>query len=170
MKLKPCQQCGRCCETLPCALAPEDLPRIAEYLGLTEEQLFKTCLVLDCVESSQYRNCYVAPARKNSLVGTIVEAGWTFEGSPCIFLQEGKCSIDKVKPKGGREFHCSLMTNTNSNQIGYSKKESAQDWTKTNMISQLITLVEGSEKENTVKSSRTHVSTLGSSFTTLPTT
>jgi Fe-S-cluster containining protein len=149
VKVQPCQQCGKCCETQPCALAPEDLPKIAKFLGLTEEQLFKRFLILDYVEGIRERNYYVAPARKNDLTGRIAETGWTFENNACIFLRDRKCSIDRVKPKGGREFYCSLITTLNSNVIGYGKKESVQDWKQTSMLSRLIILAAQALAEGT---------------------
>jgi len=51
-KLKPCLQCGKCCVTYLCALSPEDVSRIADHLGLSEEELFARFMVLDWVEVS----------------------------------------------------------------------------------------------------------------------
>jgi Fe-S-cluster containining protein len=174
-KSQPCQKCGKCCETHPCALAPEDFPRIANFLGLTQEELFKKFLVLDYVEDFDKRSCYVTPARKNELPGRIVEADWTFAKNPCIFLLNGKCSIEQVKPKGGRDLFCSLMNHFNRNLIGYGKKEAAQDWSRVNTLKHLIALVAKTRRsletdQVTLQDVEAHVSTLGSSFTTLPTT
>ena len=140
LERSPCQQCGKCCEIHPCALAPDDLSRIANFLGLTEEELFRNFLVLDYVEDSEHGSYYVAPARNGDRAGRIVDAKWTFAESPCIFLQDRRCSIEQVKPKGGREFYCSLITNSNRNLIGYSKKKAAQDWSKSDSLNQLLNL------------------------------
>ena len=113
---------------------------MARFLDLTEEELFKQFLVLDYVEGFGERSCYVSPARKNDPPGRIVEADWTFVDSPCIFLRDYKCSIEHVKPKGGRKFNCSLMTNSKSNVIGYSKKKAAQDWSKNDLLKRLVIL------------------------------
>lgn len=141
-RLKPCKQCGKCCEIHPCALATEDLPRIASFLGLSEEELFKQFLVLDYVENSGGRSCYVSPARKNDRPGRLVATDWTFADSACIFLRDNKCSIAQVKPKGGREFNCSLMADSKRNLIGYGKKKASQDWSKNDLLNRLVFLAE----------------------------
>jgi Fe-S-cluster containining protein len=139
-KLKPCLQCGKCCVTHPCALSPEDVSRIADHFGLSKEELFARFLVLDWVEVSGRRQYYVCPARKGDEGGTIVRSDWAFSDSPCIFLDSNECSIEDVKPKGGRAFYCSQMTSSSSNFIGYDKKKSAIDWSKSHLLRELFIL------------------------------
>ena len=146
-KLKPCLQCGKCCVTHPCALSPEDVSRIADHFGLSKEELFARFLVLDWVEVSGRRQYYVCPARKGDEGGTMVKSDWAFSDSPCIFLDSKECSIEDVKPKGGRAFYCGLMTSSNRNFIGYSKKESASDWSNSHLLSQLIILAKMTKED-----------------------
>jgi Fe-S-cluster containining protein len=136
--LKPCSRCANCCITHPCALAPNDLGKIADHFGLSETELFTRFLVLDYVEVSGKKHYYVCPARKDDEPGTIAETGWTFSLSPCTFLNEGICSIQEVKPKGGKSLYCSLMMNSNRNLVGYDKTSSARDWKRTDILKVLL--------------------------------
>ena len=175
-KTHPCQQCGKCCETHPCALAPEDLPKIANFLSLTQEDLFLSFLVLDYVEDeTSSRSFYVTPARKNEQPGRIVDANWTYINEPCVFLVNRKCSIEQVKPRGAKEFYCGLMTDSDQNLIGYSKKRSAQEWSQVDLLRSLVVLSTNTANKIRIdklrpEGAKAQASTLGSSFTTLPTT
>jgi hypothetical protein len=95
-------------------------------------------LVLDYVEAEGSKQYYVCPARKADNSGTIVDASWTFSDSPCVFLREGRCSIQEVKPKGGRTYYCGLLTNTGQSIVGYGKKRSAKDWTSSTDLKTLL--------------------------------
>lgn len=138
--LKPCLKCGKCCITYPCALSPDDLPRIARFLGLTESELLTHFLVLDYVLDSGQRRYYVCPARKDDEAGRVVHPEWAFSDSPCVFLRGSECAIEEVKPKGGKTFFCSLMTSENRNLIGYGKKKAAKDWAKGPILDDLLVL------------------------------
>jgi Fe-S-cluster containining protein len=147
---KSCSQCTKCCITHPCALAPSDLGEIADHFNLREEELFRRYLVLDYVETGGKRQYYVCPARKNDRPGTIVELGWTFSDSSCIFLNGQACSIQEVKPKGGKTLYCSLMMNSNRNLVGYGKVISARDWNRTNILKVLLNVANKYEEERKI--------------------
>ncbi len=103
--------------------------RIANHLGIPEEELFKRFLVIDyttTVSGKKYH--YLCPARQHERPGRIVKHEWAFSDSPCIFLRENGCVIQKAKPRGGREFFCRLLTHSQQNPIGYGKKAAAYDW------------------------------------------
>jgi Fe-S-cluster containining protein len=132
-----CFECAKCCFTQPCALEPEDLTKIANYLDLTEKELFNRFLVLDYVEAEGTKQYYVCPARKTDVPGRIVNPDWTFSDSPCIFLHQRRCSIQDVKPKGGRTYYCGLLTDTRKNVVAYGKKRSTRDWGKASGLRKL---------------------------------
>jgi len=136
--LKPCLQCGKCCITHPCALAPDDLTNVARFLYLSEKGLFNRFLVLDYVLDSSEKRYYLCPARKDDRPGRIAAKEWTFLPSPCVFLNDIRCEIEEVKPRGGREFFCHLMTTSNYDLIGYSKKRAARDWSMSPVLHQLL--------------------------------
>jgi Fe-S-cluster containining protein len=75
-----CKQCGACCSWPGIVrITEEELPAIAAFLGLTEEQFIE--------EYTQ-----LAPDRKNLI---FIER----EDSACVFLSEAnRCKIHPVKP------------------------------------------------------------------------
>lgn len=135
--MKSCQRCGKCCRAHPCAISPEDLPRIAARLGLLDEQLFKKYLVIDYTQEFDTRRYYLCPARSGDVPGRIVPSSWTFSDSPCVFLKSDNCLIEKVKPKGGRTLSCSLMT-LGTNQIEYGKAKAVLDWNNSHFLKQMM--------------------------------
>ena len=150
--LKPCPRCAKCCITHPCALSPSDLAKIADHFGFSERELFTRFLVLDYVEVSGEKYYYVCPARKDDEPGTTVEPYWTFSDSPCVFLNGGACSIQEVKPKGGKSFYCSLMMNSNRNLVGYGKRSSARDWKRTDILKALLNVANKRKEERNIYS------------------
>jgi Fe-S-cluster containining protein len=147
---KSCSQCAKCCITHPCALAPSDLGEIADHFDLPEEEIFKRYLVLDYLETDDERLYYVCPARKDDKPGTIVEPGWTFSDSSCIFLNGRTCSIQEVKPKGGKSLFCSLMLNSSRNLVGYGKTNSARDWNRTDILKVLLNVANEHKEERKI--------------------
>jgi hypothetical protein len=137
-----CFDCGLCCRIHPCALSPQDLPVIAEQFGLSEGELFSRYLIIDYATVSRKKQYYICPARKAGPIGEVASLEWTFLDSPCIFLVENRCTIQEVKPRGGREFFCRLVGAPNHNAIGYSKKMSAGDWYKSRLLDFLLQLTE----------------------------
>jgi Fe-S-cluster containining protein len=139
---KACLRCDSCCMTHPCALAPSDLMRIAVFLGISSAELFRKYLVLDYDLTSGKRRYYACPARVGDEPGTIVPCTWTLANSPCVFLRDNSCTIEQVKPHGGRVFACRLMTASKRNRIGYGKKKAAKDWSRSRMLDQLMALAQ----------------------------
>jgi Fe-S-cluster containining protein len=135
-----CFGCGSCCIAHPCALAPLDMSKIADFLGVSIDSLFQRFLVLDFVEHSGRRRYYICPARKNDRAGTVVDGDWTFSSSPCIFLRDGKCSIEAVKPRGGRMYYCRYIAQSGRNMVRYGKKRAAKDWSRARLLRQLTSL------------------------------
>jgi Fe-S-cluster containining protein len=141
-----CFECAKCCFTHPCALEPKDLAKIANYLNLTEIELFNQFLVLDYVEAKGTKQYYLCPARETDMPGRMVQTDWAFSDSPCIFLQQSRCSIQDVKPKGGRTYYCGLLTGTAQNIVAYGKKRSADDWGKDSGLKKLVRVAIDNER------------------------
>lgn len=78
--LAHCNQCGKCCENSGCTLAAGDAERIAKHLGITLREFYRrhTAFADDAVVML----------------------------TPCNFYVNKLCSIQPVKPTGGREFEC----------------------------------------------------------------
>jgi len=139
----PCSGCGKCCFTHPCALAPDDLQKIARHLNLSEQELFNRFLVLDYVDVAGRKQYYLCPARRADKSGTIVKPDWSFSNSPCIFLHGTKCTIQDVKPKGGMEYYCRILTNSDHGFVGYGKKRAASEWARSATLQGFIDLANG---------------------------
>lgn len=101
-----CCQSGVCCWRRPGCLAPEDVPKIAEYLGITEEELFKTKLAVDSIEGVTV----LLPLRKHQSEhgGQMLPWRETYSiESPCTFFgDDNRCTIHEVKPHDCRAFKC----------------------------------------------------------------
>ncbi|MGM5488745.1 MAG: YkgJ family cysteine cluster protein [Nanobdellota archaeon] len=83
-----CNNCGGCCQYAAGYVLPEDIPRIAGYLGISEEELKDRYLV----EVDVFATTLHKPKITKEPFG------------PCIFYEQG-CSIHEMKP-----FHCRIGT------------------------------------------------------------
>lgn len=135
-----CNRCGTCCRTHPCALAPDDLGKIAFFLRMSRTDVFRRYLVLDYTIASSRKLRYLCPARVGDKPGRAVDWDWSFTGSPCIFLHGNSCAIEPVKPRGGRTFSCRLISRTGRNRVTFGKKRAAETWTGNPLLSELLTI------------------------------
>jgi Fe-S-cluster containining protein len=88
---KPCKRCGHCCKYGTGFLVEKDIPRIAKYLKITEEEL-KT----DFLEAvSKFNTTLFRPKMTKKPFG------------PCIFYENRICTIQDVKPLQCRIGNCS---------------------------------------------------------------
>lgn len=86
--LSHCNQCGECCRQSSCHLSEQDTSKIAQHLGLSRREFARQYLT-------------VIPTAAGAVA---IKPRMTPQG--CVFLKDSKCSIQAVKPKGGREFEC----------------------------------------------------------------
>lgn len=114
------------------------MANVAHFLSLSEEEVFNRFLVLDYIVDSSEKRYYLCPARKGDRPGRIVTTEWPFLPSPCIFLSNNRCGIEKVKPMSGRELFCRLMTASNYDRTGYGKNRAASDWNRSPVLNQLL--------------------------------
>jgi Fe-S-cluster containining protein len=112
--------------------------QVLHHSPLSERKRFNRFLVLDYVLDSSEKHYYLCPARKDDGPRRIVAKEWTFLPSPCIFLNNRRCEIEEVKPRGGREFFCQLMSTSKYDLIRYSKKRAARDWSMSPVLDQLL--------------------------------
>jgi len=118
-----CEKCVSACKNDPGRLIPEDIPKIAEFLGLSVEELIISSLVK--IPFSKKENLYaLAPAKKKgkrllATLGTVVPDYYTKERGTCIFLDEnGMCTIHEVKP-----FECGAYMGCKHTFMGKPYKE-----------------------------------------------
>ena len=95
---------------------------------------------MDYVVGTEGRRYYVCPAKRDDRPGRIVTTGWPFLPSSCVFLRNNRCRIEEVKPRGGRDLYCRLMTGSNHDLTGYGKKKAARDWSESPLLIRLVTL------------------------------
>lgn len=76
-----CTECAHCCNTMTPIFLPEDITRIAQHLGMTEDQFTEKHIVKE--EDS---------------------GKWVIAHHPCQFLVDNKCSIYPVRPLDCAEF------------------------------------------------------------------
>jgi Fe-S-cluster containining protein len=97
------------------------------------------------------------PARRSDEPRRIVTTDWPFISFPCVFLSNNRCRIEEVKPRGGRELSCHLMTASTNDLIGYGKKTAAGDWTRSPQLNQLLSAaVKNESKASGLRSNASH--------------
>jgi len=119
-------------------LAPDDLTRMSGFFGLGTAELFRRYLVLDYALLRGRKEYYVCPARSIDEPGKPVDWAWTFSSSPCVFLREHQCTIEQVKPYGGRTFFCRKIAPRDHEQVKFGKREAARAWKKSLMLKELL--------------------------------
>lgn len=101
-----CQKCGLCCWVRPCDISEKDIPKIAKFLKVSEQDLFKNYLIVDKINST----LCILPRRveQEDIAGTFISYDRTYDlDSPCIFLSEDNtCKIYPVRPQGAKEAFC----------------------------------------------------------------
>lgn len=103
-----CQRSGLCCWRRPCELHEGDPERIAAFLGITPQELFKEHLVVD----STHGQLLLVPRRGQQEGGRFLRALETYDvDTACHFLDtenHNACRIHEVKPTGGAIYHCAM--------------------------------------------------------------
>lgn len=106
-----CDLCKRACCNKPGWFLPEEIKPLADFLGMTEKEVFDKHLLVDYVTvidhdvSEDYEEDVIfvlSPA----IVGS--SPGGVFPANPhgvCQWFQEGKCTIHTVKPYECREYN-----------------------------------------------------------------
>jgi len=102
---------------------------------------------LDYIVHSGEKRYYLCPARRGDRPGRIVTTDWPLLSSPCVFLSNNRCRIDEVKPRGGRELSCRLMTVWNHDLKRYSKKTAARDWSQSTLLNRLFSVAIKNESQ-----------------------
>lgn len=95
MKECRCRYCSEACNHKPGWFKPGEAEKVADHLGLSLEDLFKTKLGVDWWEGSGEDIFLLTPALSN------MTPGEEYPGDPrgsCVFFEDGLCSIHSVKP------------------------------------------------------------------------
>ena len=99
-----CKNCQNACRRKPGWFKPGEAEKVASFLGLSLEELFKKSLAIDYwVETNTF---ILAPATKSETGGLPGNVYSYFGKGECVFFKNGLCSIHDVKPFECRElFH-----------------------------------------------------------------
>ncbi|MBN2402090.1 MAG: YkgJ family cysteine cluster protein [Spirochaetes bacterium] len=118
-----CEACVSACKNDPGRLVPEDIPKLAEYLTIREEELLSKYLVKICL--SKEHNIYaLAPAKLKGRrfiaePGTKAPDYYQKERGKCIFLgKDGLCDVHEAKP-----FECSAYMGCKNTFLGKPYRE-----------------------------------------------
>jgi Fe-S-cluster containining protein len=120
-----CSSCRAACSHKPGWFLPGEAEKVAEYLGVTLAELFKTRLAVDWWEADHNFDTDVfllAPAIEDE------EPGAEYPGNPrgrCVFLTDDeRCSIHAVKPHECRQHWCGEVRS----QVDDRHKDVAEAW------------------------------------------
>jgi Fe-S-cluster containining protein len=105
LKSNKCLKCGFCCCRRTCIPTPDELKKIAEFLGLKPTKLIKTYFAIDRTDSTYY----VKPLGENikDLAGKFIPDYRTFNEGKCIFLDDKNlCKIYPVRPRSAQILEC----------------------------------------------------------------
>lgn len=122
-KIGECQQCGNCCKT-PCDIIPTDLQPLLKKFQMNMSDFYKKYLIALIIASPKYSDeiLMMVPVRVNSqgvrCLKYLADNEYLNTPGQCIFLKDNKCSINDLKPYGGRFLICEKMTGGVSIQLG----------------------------------------------------
>jgi len=107
------------CKNKPGWFKPGEAERVAEFLGLTLQQLFDQYLMPDSWELDDGNIMLLSPSIKGKEPGRYL----SWPNGECIFLEDGACSIHPVKPYECRQAIHSIDHREDHEVIGLSWKE-----------------------------------------------
>lgn len=104
-----CVRCGMCCVRRTCIPLPDEIPAIAEFLGLTVEELIKQYMVADRTGGEDVAHLKWANTAQRDVTGTFLSWCRTYDIAPCIFMDEDgicTCRIWEARPQNARNTAC----------------------------------------------------------------
>lgn len=132
-----CRKCGVCCRRHPCSLHPEDLPKIANFLGLSIQETIDKYLIWSndtLLEDCDYKY-YLRPMTKtehknkdeDNCIGYYL---FEYSLTSCVFLDDttNLCKIHPVIPKGGKMWSCDMEITDENRKTVYIKETAHYDW------------------------------------------
>lgn len=116
-----CSECKSACQSKPGWFMPGEAEKVAEHLGVSFEELFKTKLSVDWWEAGTEIDEHVFLLSPTVIGGN---PGEEFDSNPngqCVFYVEGACSIHEVKPFECRELMHDSWEITHERHLGVAK-------------------------------------------------
>jgi Fe-S-cluster containining protein len=109
-----CCQSGICCWRRPGEISEEDIPKLAQGLGISEQELFQKYLLVDRIRGILFLRLRRRHEPAGCMLGWL--ATWSME-SPCVFLDEtngNACQVHSFKPTACRKYKCWERSNMQS--------------------------------------------------------
>ncbi len=103
---KGCQRCGYCCLLQPCVPAPDEFKAIADYLGITPQELAAGYTVVN--ESKEGFYLLWARETQDDVLGQCIPFYRTYDRGYCVFFDKKKfgCRIHEVRPRSAKDTQC----------------------------------------------------------------
>lgn len=155
-----CQKCISYCKQRPGWFRPKEIPKLAEFLGVSIKGVFKRYLIADYWLGDNDDNIYLLspvkdferveePLIKETIsfqkehnkfmgrhcdrAGSYASWGYAFLPAPCIFLKNDRCTIYKV-----RSFECAVTWHGDNYSIRNIRRLIAEEWKKSKLIEELL--------------------------------
>jgi len=131
--LTECQRCGWCCAKKTCVPTPDELPTIAEYLGLSVEEMIKTYMVGDTQWGNSGKARYFLRWANTKQydpehgAGYFLDSDATYDMGDCVFYdaKERVCKIWPVRPKDAQGQACWL--DIDSDNLDFDERDAWKD-------------------------------------------
>lgn len=92
-----CERCQKACSIAPGWFLPGEAERVALFLGVSLEELFRTKLNIDWWLNEDGTGTFaLSPGIKNTEAGTILT--YKDRYGECVFFENGSCTIHPVRP------------------------------------------------------------------------
>jgi len=152
-----CKKCISRCEKTPGWFRPSEMSRLAEFLKMPLEEVFRKYLIADFwirkkgnihvlspvknfdrVKSKEEQEMLTIQREFNKLMGrkacdkagSYASWGYAFIYAPCIFLKSGRCKIYAARP-----FECAVSQHDSKESI---RELIMEEWKKSKLIDEIL--------------------------------
>ena len=127
-----CNTCKDACKIKPGWFKPGEAEKVAEYLGISLQDLFNEYLAVDWYQNEADETFVLSPATNNC------QTGGMFPFNPkgrCVFFENEKCKIHSVAPFECREYY----HNQSHKECTDRHEDVSKEWTnKKEYMSELL--------------------------------
>lgn len=154
-----CEKCISYCKQRPGWFRPKEIPRLAEFLKMSIKEVFQKYLIADYwigddknihllspvkdlekVEEPLLKETISFQKEHNKLMGrdcdragSYASWGYAFLHAPCIFLENDRCRIYRVRP-----FECAVSWHKNDSSVRGIRELIAMEWKRYKGIDALL--------------------------------
>jgi len=124
-----CRDCRAACLNSPGWFMPEQIPALAEHLGLTVEKLFRRKLAVSVTsmpDGKQVHGVMPHKLRDGKKAGSVWSLSELADPGRCVFFDRGKCTIYKFRP-----YECARMMHDRPQEAVKLRHRIVPRWTET---------------------------------------